>query len=172
MRPGSCDDLARDLEGLFRGRRVLVACVGSPLRGDDAAGLEVCEGLASKGIGAVPCEYGLENCTDRILSERADLLVIVDAVVGSSLAPGDVVIVEPSSAVEPRPATTHSVPLKAVLNFIAASGGPREAVIVGIAAGSLELGSGLTPDVARARDCLVEALAMALAPVKSPAQLR
>jgi len=97
--------------------RIVVACVGTPLAGDDSIALTLTERLRERGICAVDCPYGIELCAHRIRGIKPLLLIVVDAAVGVD----DVTVVSAdalaSLAVNWIP-TTHALPPQAYLRYV------------------------------------------------------
>ena len=142
--------------------RVVVAGIGNPLRHDDGAGLETARRLAARlgGVANVgPCGEPLD-----LLGrwDRADLAVVVDAVC-SGAPPGTVQTVQldpalpterawaPTGSAAGRVAgltSTHGIGVAGVLRLSRALGlAPRRVLLVGIEAGRLDPGAGLSPAV-------------------------
>lgn len=146
---------------------VLIACVGTELRSDDRAGLEVCRRLKELGVGGhahvIECEFGLETCVDRIAEERPKRLVVVDAVLTTEGGEaGEVVIAKLEDVVEGFLATTHNVPLSMMVKYLRALGCCEEVYVLGIVAKNLDLGEELSPEVMKGVEKLVNILAEAL----------
>ncbi len=146
---------------------VLIACVGTELRSDDRAGLEVCRKLKELGVRGharlIECEFGLETCVDRIVKERPKRLVVVDAVLMTEGGKaGEVVIAKLEDVVEGFLATTHNVPLRMMVKYLRALGCCEEVYVLGVIAKNLGFGEGLSPEVMEGVEKLVNNLAEAL----------
>jgi len=146
---------------------VLIACIGTELRNDDRAGLEVCRGLKRLGLEnharVIECEFGLETCVDKVAEERPKRLVVVDAVLtteGSEA--GGVIIAKLEDVVEGFLATTHNVPLSMMVKYLRALGCCEEVYVLGVVAKNLDFGEELSPEVMKGVEKLVNALAGAL----------
>ncbi len=140
------------------GCRVAVACVGNPLRGDDAAGLLVAERLRSMGLGGcvVECPYGVELCAHRLRALRPRVLVVVDAALG--VEPGEVIVAEPGELVlRGHAASTHALPPPSLLAYLE-SIAPR-IVLVLLGVRSTGLGEEPGPEARRAAEKAAEVIA-------------
>jgi len=160
-------DVKQEIAEIMCYDSILLACVGTELRSDDRAGLEVCRELKRHGIRGharlIECEFGLETCVDRIAEERPRRLVVVDAVLtteGSEA--GDVVIARLEDVVEGFLATTHNVPLSMMVKYLRALGCCEEVYVLGVVAKNLDFGEGLSPEVMKGIEKLVNAIAEAL----------
>ena len=137
-------------------RRVVLAAVGSELRGDDAAGPAV---LARVGaldgvdlLGALASPLDLLGAWD-----GADLAIVVDAVDGLD-PPGGVCVIDVDMASAPdvsgrtRPtASSHGLGVIDTLRIARAMGtAPDRVLLVGVSSGDFEGSAGLSPAVSRA----------------------
>lgn len=158
MRPMRPSDLVNKVAFLFSGNYV-VAGIGSPLRGDDRAGLLLCERLNELGISCVNCEYGLENCVDEIGARGAERLIVLDAVICNSCEPGDVIIADEGAIQDLGIAlSTHAIPVSMVLGILREFG-VREVYVIGIAPRSLDISTDISPEVLRAIEELAAIIA-------------
>lgn len=132
---------------------VLVVGYGNPLRTDDGAGPAVADLVAADPRAA---SLGIDVRTPHQLTPElavdaaaASLLVLVDAAEGRP--PGEVTVerVEGDGAADPS--MTHHLEPGSLLGLARGLfGAAPPAVVVSIGAGSLEVGEGLTPEVAGA----------------------
>jgi hydrogenase maturation protease len=132
----------------------LVIGLGNDQRGDDGSGLEVARALRARLEG----KARVEECVSEGIAlleiwRDADRVLVVDAVRSGS-PPGTVHRLEADDGSLPgfRTATsTHGLSLGEAVALAKGLGRlPRHLVVYGIEAGSLEMGTGLTPPVARA----------------------
>ena len=142
-------------------RPVVVAGIGQKLRGDDGAGLEAVSAWASEYPGTawsgdVRVEIrelpGLELLEALAGCEAA---VVVDAVRSSGAAPGAVHLLEEGDvhAFGPAASTAHGWGVEETLALgrrIGSSGLPSRVILIGIEAGRLEMGEGLSRPVKEA----------------------
>lgn len=133
--------------------RIVIACIGSPLRMDDRAGLLVYEGLRdidSERVRVVECVYGLENCINEILEFRPEKLLLIDAVYVEDAEPGSIIL---SSIENIRDgvwiATTHNIPVKLVLETIISQTPVKEIYVLGIVVENTGFGEEVSPHVSR-----------------------
>jgi len=137
-----------------KGRLPLVIGLGNEHRGDDGSGIEVARALRPRLVGVARVE---ECSTEGIalleLWRDADRVVVVDAV-RSGAVPGTILRFEAGDGFSPgvHPLTsTHGLSLAEAVSLGRGLGClPRELVVYGIEAATVEVGDGLTPPVARA----------------------
>lgn len=147
------ESLSRLKELLERG--AVLIFLGNELRGDDAAGLLIGRALAGRvdPERIVLCYEGLEACTSRIRRLKPRLVILVDAV-EAGLQPGSVVLASLESEESPPPFSTHNLPKALVLKLL----GVAEAWLLGIQAGSRDLGAPPTSEVREACSLLAKFL--------------
>ena len=133
-------------------------CLGSPFRGDDAAGPAAAERLRATGATVLDCADEPTRLLD--LWEGLDTVVVVDAV-RSGAPPGTLHRVDAADGPLPRDlglASTHAMGIADALELGRALGrAPRRVVVVGVEGASFAMGEEMTPDVAAALDALVAA---------------
>ena len=133
--------------------RVLVACVGNPLRGDDGFGPAVAATLGALPAGVRLVETGIGGVAllQELLAEPLEGLVVVDAV-DRGAAPGTVWVMEPEVGEAVHVADVHLANPDRVLSMARTMGAlPARVAIVGCQPEDAdELGETLTPAVARA----------------------
>jgi hydrogenase 3 maturation protease len=141
-------------------RRVAVVGVGQLLRGDDAAGVVVARRLRARQLPpewlVVDAGPSPENCTGPLRAFRPDLVVFVDAAEMGE-RPGAVRWLDPRDA-EGCGASTHSLPLNVVADYLAAELG-CEVRLLGVQPAGDELGASFSPAVRRAVGRIVAELA-------------
>lgn len=155
--PVSPGDLARLLAAELP-PPVAVVAMGSPWRGDDAAGCLVAEcARLPEGVRLFSVETAPESFLLPIGTCGAKSCILVDAV-DAGASPGDVVLLEPED-LEHTDFTTHGLSPKAFLQALADLSGMR-LLIVGIQPGALRTGRELSSPVRQAVDVIAEALAL------------
>ena len=132
--------------------RVIVACVGNVLRGDDGFGPAVTERLGHLPAGAEVIETGIGGIA--LLQELlagCDGLVLIDAM-DRGAPPGTVFVIEPEVAEAEHIPDVHLANPDRVLMMAKTMGVlPERVVIVGCQVAEVdELGEGLSPEVERA----------------------
>lgn len=147
--------------------RVLVLGLGSPLMGDDGAGLALLDRLRGVSLPAAVTladggTWGL-NLLPEV--ESADRLLILDAV-RAGRPPGGLVVLERDQI--PRFLSTklspHQIDLREVLALAELRGTlPRETVVIGIEPDRVELRTDLSPAVLAGLDRVLEAVLERLA---------
>lgn len=156
MRIVSLDNACRYISELLS-QSYAVVCIGTYLRSDDRAALELCTRLSDLGIDlpVILCEHGLENCTHEIIDKRLKRLAIFDAVMLNNFAK-NIVIMDPSEVVEIDTAvTSHLIPVKSTLKYLESMLNGVEVIIIGIPVKNLDIGFELSSEVREIVDKLV-----------------
>lgn len=145
------------------GEPVVVLGLGSPLRGDDGLGLRALRRLGER----CPLPESVRTVEGATLGlalldqlEGGERLLVLDAVV-TGAPPGSLVRLEGEAvpARLARPVSAHDLALPDVLALTRLLGrAPRELVVLGLEAASIDPGSELSPAVAGALETLVEAV--------------
>jgi len=134
----------------------IVIGVGNPYRRDDAVGLLVADFVARRGGHAVQCDG--EPAGLLLAWEGADLAVVVDAVVCEPSTPGRV----HRTTVEELPSahggtSSHGLGIPDAVALATAVGRmPRQLVVYAVEAADVDLGVGLSEQVALALPTLVD----------------
>jgi hydrogenase maturation protease len=141
--------------------RLLVACVGNVLRGDDGFGPAVAarlDGSLPSGVELVETGIGGIALVQELMA-GCDGLVLVDAV-DQDAAPGTVFRIEPEVAEAAHVADVHLANPERVLGMAKTMGTlPERVVIVGCQPNEVdELGEGLSPAVGAAVERAAEAV--------------
>jgi hydrogenase 3 maturation protease len=148
--------------------RLAVLAVGSRLRGDDAAGL-LTTALLRRHLHKIPAPFETllvhgdtapENVTGQIKSFRPSHLLIIDAA-DTGRDAGHMDQVDPNSLSANLSATSHSLPIKMVIDYIHHYA-PCRVTIVGIQPQRVEFGQRVTPPVRQASRRLAGLLAAVL----------
>lgn len=122
-------------------------CIGTYLRSDDAACLELCDKLQATGIynNIVKCEFGLENCFDEVLQHKRDSVIICDAIISHTLKPGTIAKFDLKDIDEGiEVLTTHTIPLTYSINILIKMGSVKNIELIGIVAQDLSIGMQLS----------------------------
>jgi hydrogenase 3 maturation protease len=153
MNPGA--QLREQLQKLH-GSRTVILGIGNTLKGDDAAGPELCCRLAGR-TGAEVIDAGTvpENYLGPIVKKAPQNLLIIDAV-DFGAAPGTIRLFTPE-ALSGLSSSTHSPSPRLFIDLV------RKEIAVdvyflGIQPAQTELGRPLSPEVDRAVDLLAEIL--------------
>ena len=152
------DDFKRILKG-----KVLLFGIGNTLRGDDALGPVLVEQLMNK-INAVciNAEGSPENYTGKVIKEKPDTLVIIDAV-HMNLNPGEYRLLVPED-LDDTVFSTHDIPLRMLTDYLR-SEIKMDIYILGIEPQQLELGRKMSPEVRRTIKLIEEMIICAFYPV-------
>lgn len=129
--------------------RTIVIGVGNPLRGDDAAGLQVARRLAARGCEAVHEASG-ETASLMELWQGADGVLLADAA-QSGAAAGAVTRLDASSVALPSAflhCSTHAFGVAEAVELSRSLGSlPPRVIVFGIEGVSFEHGAPLSPEV-------------------------
>lgn len=146
----------------MKDRRPLVIGIGNAYRGDDGIGLTAAKRLSEKGLGGVRIvEHDGEGTGLMESWKAADRVILIDAV-SSGAAPGTLHRFDPLNEPLPRrffQSSTHAfgvaegVELARAMNRL-----PQRLVVYGIEGKSFKAGEGISPEVARRIDLLVEGM--------------
>jgi hydrogenase 3 maturation protease len=143
-----------------RPARVAIVGVGNTMRGDDGAGILVVRTLAERLQGVpdlllIDGSTAPENFTGPLRRFRPDLVIEIDAA-HLQQPPGTVAWVDWRDA-DGMSASTHTLPPSVLAGFLSADMGCRVSLL-GIQPATLEMGDGVSPDVAAAVERLSEQL--------------
>lgn len=146
-----------------RAKRVAVIGIGSDLRGDDAAGVEVVRRLKqrvrSPRVMLLEAGVAPENFTSRIKDFRPSLVIIVDtADFGGE--PGEVILAE-ARAITGVSISTHTMPLSLLAEYLNEETGAK-VFLLGIQPKRVGFGARMSREVERALGKLVNAFAESL----------
>jgi hydrogenase 3 maturation protease len=143
-------------------RRVVVVGVGSRLRSDDAAGLEIVERLGAlclPGVFTVLGDTAPENVTGEIRRLAPTHVLFVDAAdLGED--PGSTRVFE-SADIGGMTSSTHTLPLHVIADYLEREIGCR-VLFLGLQPKALGFGEMMSAEVAAAVEETVEAIAGAL----------
>lgn len=149
-------------------RRATLFIIGHPSRGDDGAAEAVLERIARAVLETVDVVRAHDLDVETLMG--AGPVVVVDAIRGPE--PGKVVVwslAEVAELPDAPTASTHGLPLPAVLKLAAALGGhPLEGRFVGIAGARFTIGSPLSAPVRAALPRAARAIEAALREVVAP----
>lgn len=128
--------------------------IGNTLRRDDGAGIYVAKRLECSGWTALDCGTAPENFTSVVRRAHPEILVLVDAA-EMGLSPGEFRIIA-KDAIRDVSIGTHHLPLTHLIDYLQDAAGCI--VFVGIQPAVVQDGEGLTPEVMRGANDLVEIL--------------
>jgi hydrogenase 3 maturation protease len=136
--------------------RVVVACIGNELRGDDGVGPLIAKLLKpTDSLTVVDCGETPENFLGVIAGHNPDKVLIIDAAYFGG-EPGDVRVVRKSD-IAGGGASTHDAILTLFADYIEARTG-AEAFFVAIQPKTSQVGGGLSPEVESAALALAAAI--------------
>ncbi len=145
------DRIGSSLRMILGSGRIVIACIGSPLRRDDRAGLVVYERLRDLNndrIRVVECIYGLENCYTDIIGFKPDKIILIDSVFVEGVKPGSIILGSYENIRERIGiATTHNIPLTLVLKGIVEQIGVREIYVLGVVVKDIGFGEEISREV-------------------------
>ncbi|MBS3781754.1 MAG: hydrogenase maturation peptidase HycI [Candidatus Thermoplasmatota archaeon] len=132
----------------------LLLGVGNDIRGDDAVGEAVVREFDSKEWDTIDCGSVPENHITLIEEDLYELVVIVDAA-HMELEPGEIRIV-PRELLGVFTMSTHALPLSTVMDFLDKKVG--EVFLIGIQPKDMSLKEGMTPELKKAKNKMIELL--------------
>ena len=153
-----------DLSSFLNGAtRVVVVGIGSGMRGDDAAGIEVLRRLRgrlrSPNVLLIDGGVAPENFTSQIRRFRPSHIIFVDATEFGA-KPGDVVIADPG-AITGQSVSTHTIPLSALAGYLKEQTG-ADIILIGIQPSQIDMGAKISDvvkvSVSRVFEILTEKL--------------
>jgi hydrogenase 3 maturation protease len=141
----------------WRDSKVVILGVGNPLKGDDGAGPRVCAGLSGR-VSAHVIDAGAtpENYIGAILQVTPDVLFLVDAVDFGG-CPGQIRLCTPDQ-IQRFAFSTHALSLHLLIDMLQRER-KLEVWLIGVQAGTMRWGDGLSPALRTAVETLVETLA-------------
>jgi hydrogenase 3 maturation protease len=140
----------------YRAAKVVILGIGNPLKGDDAVGSLVCARLSGRVPATVIDAGGVpENYIGPVLRAAPEVLLVVDAV-DCGGPPGQIRVCTPDE-IEPHAFSTHALSLHLALDLIRREK-RLEVYVIGIQAGAMRLGDGLSAPVREAAETLADAL--------------
>lgn len=149
------DSLCNLIEALLS-QSYAIACIGTYLRSDDRAALELCTRISDLKIPIVVCEYGLENCLHEIVERGLKRIAIFDAAKATEFFNGVAVLSVDEVDEMGISISTHMIPMKNLLEYLHSVLGDIEVVVVGIPAKNLEIGFDISPEVLKIIDALAQ----------------
>jgi hydrogenase 3 maturation protease len=149
-----------DLQSFLKGaHRVAILGVGSELRADDAAGIEVVRRLrrnfASKNVLLIDAGIAPESFLHKIRRFRPSHILIIDAT-DFNAKPGSVMLADPDAIVG-KSISTHRLPLSILARYLQEQTNASIALL-GIQPASAKLGGPMSKRVEEAVEGLVAAL--------------
>jgi len=157
------EGLPERLRSELHGRKVVILCLGSEIRGDDAAGLQVCDHLAKMGLSDLVIRAGLvpEAFLPELGKREAEVVLIVDAV-DAGLPPGSVVLAEPPFQEGLTPISTHGLPLDLLASLFKEELPNVRILLLGIQVAQTEVGSSISRQVAHSVRLVADLINQAL----------
>lgn len=135
-------------------KKTLIITVGNPLRSDDGAGPYIYSKISS-GRKFLCLDAGdrPESIVDKATELKPERTVIIDAADFGG-KPGDIRII-PEESIPDVSISTHAFPLNIIAKLIRNDTG-SEVYFLGIQAGTMDFGEGLTVEVKKASDRLID----------------
>ncbi len=148
---------------LYGADRVAIVGVGSGMRGDDAAGIEVVRGLRHKlkSSKLLLVEGGVapENFTSHIRRFKPSHVIFIDATdFGAEL--GEVILAEPE-AITGQSISTHTLPLSMLAGYLREQTGAK-IMLLGIQPAKAQIGAEMSKPIKDAVEKVSRALSMEL----------
>lgn len=149
-----------------------LVCVGTELRSDDAAGLRLCEFLASRGFPKeriIMCEFGLENCMTVIEEFSVENALIIDAALITEQEETPNYFIASLDSIDDTAVlvTTHSIPVKFVVELLRKEELLKNVWVLGIVARNLSLGEEISAEVQETINYLADLIIKTLSTCKT-----
>lgn len=139
--------------------RVAIVGVGSEMRGDDAAGIEVVRGLrhklSSSRVLLVEGGVSPENFTSPIRRFKPSHVIFIDAT-DFGAEPGEVILAEPE-AITGQSTSTHTLPLSMLAGYLREQTGAK-IILLGIQPARAQMGAEISKPIKEAVEKVNEAL--------------
>jgi hydrogenase 3 maturation protease len=140
-----CNELKEKLSKGFA-----LVCIGSDLRGDDRAALELCRMLTNLNtfkFKIILCEYGIENCIGEIIENKIKRIILIDAAIANNINPASIIKIDIDEIQEYIPYSTHTLPLPLLLRFLIEEFKDLEIAIIGIVVEKMDIELELSPSI-------------------------
>ena len=151
------EELRAWLEGA---EKVVVAGIGNGIRRDDFVGVKVVQDLAgkvSRNVHLIECETVPESFVDEIIEITPTHVLLVDAALLGQ-PPGTAHLYDVEQVVNSTSISTHTLPLRVFCEYVITLTGARIALLL-IEPLETDFGEGLSPELQKAADRVVGALA-------------
>lgn len=125
--------------------------IGNEINGDDAVGVLIVKEFSKPGWKSINCETVPENFLGTVKKEKPETLVLADAT-DMGLNPGEIRII-PRSRLNSDVDSTHSMSLHFLVSELEKHAG--KVIFIGIQPKSMEIGDGLSEEVAKAVETLL-----------------
>jgi hydrogenase maturation protease HycI len=139
--------------------RVAIVGIGSEMRGDDAAGIEIVRGLGQKlkSSKVLLVEGGVapENFTSHIRRFKPSHVIFIDAT-DFKAEPGEVILAE-SDAITGQSISTHTLPLSMLASYLREQTGAK-IVLLGIQPARAQMGAQMSEQIKNTVEKVNEAL--------------
>ncbi len=153
-------NLAKELrDWLSIPSRVVVAGIGNPIRSDDSVGVKIIQAIQGKTsvkVNLLECETVPESFIDEIVAIKPTHVLLVDAALMGQ-EPGKVRLFSTEKIIDFPAVSTHTLPLPVFCKLVAQLTGAKIALIL-IEPKNTEMGEGLTPEVKKSAERVVNLL--------------
>ncbi|MDI6740279.1 MAG: hydrogenase maturation protease [Candidatus Edwardsbacteria bacterium] len=140
------------------GEHDLIVGVGNPLRGDDGFGPALVAALAGRArCRAIDGGEMPEDRQEEIVALAPAAVLVADAVAFGG-RPGELILLEPEQLGKKVAVSTHNLPLMMFIKYLREQLPAAEIRILGVQPRQIELGKGLSPEVAKTVQSLKELL--------------
>jgi len=150
------DDLAKWLSNF---RRAVIVGIGNPLRHDDGVGIEVVKELKGKALGdtilLIESESVPEDFVEPIVEFKPSHILIIDAAL-LGVEPGFAKLTS-SSEISGIAISTHALPVQIFCSYLKKVTGAEVGLLL-IQPENVDFGEGLSPELRRAVDKVVDVL--------------
>lgn len=148
---------------LSKAKRVVVAGVGNTIRMDDSIGVKLVQdlnGKVSEKVHLIECETVPESYIHHIIEFKPTHVLLVDAAI-LGLKPGECRFIKPDQLKAYPAISTHTLPLKIFCEYIEKATKAEIGLLL-IEPKCTEFGEGLSPEVAKVEEEILNVLLEAL----------
>lgn len=128
--------------------------IGNELNGDDVIGCYIAKKFKRRGWLSIDCGTVPENYLSKVIRERPELIVIVDAA-HMGLKPGEIRCISKENASSAF-ASTHTIALKQFISI--AEKHSKKVILIGIQPKKVEIGTGISKECLEASEKVIEIL--------------
>jgi hydrogenase 3 maturation protease len=154
------EDFENELkEWLSGAQQVVVAGIGNSIRSDDFVGVKIIQdiqGKVSSKVHIIECETVPESFMDEIVELKPSHVLLIDAAI-LDLHPGDFRLFDSEKVTNMPAISTHMLPLRVFCDYITQMSNAKLALLL-IEPGNVEFGEGMTAEVQKAAEIIVELL--------------
>ena len=157
----------QELDEFLQGaKKVLICGIGNDMRGDDALGVYIAEGLKKRiktpNVIVLNCGEMPESYTGRIIKEKPTHVIFIDAVHFEG-KPGEIIMADPEGTLG-EAYSTHRMPLKLLVGYLKQSLDAKF-TLIGCQPKQAGLFVEMSEEIKKSAELLIDALFKALSSI-------